>query len=308
MKKFAFIIFMSLVLVSGINNPSFSADYAAMIMDMQNGTATYSNGPLEDAPIEICGFLNASDEIKIPDGVTLVLTYFATSKREEIKGPVRIAITPTQSKPLGDSAAQIKKEEIAYMPPKSNIEDIHARSFGNIAFRGVTAGQKPKIALPVLSLLDTTIIAGAPVVLRWRKISGADKYVVILFDNNNKQLQETPTTKNKVAFNKASKSGAPYHWTLKALKGKKTLKKASGEFKFLSAAETNTLKTVKKKIQGRFRKDSIEGLLSLNLLYQGHGLNDNAVTVLLKLHKKHPQNSVVVNQLNNLNWWILNDE
>jgi len=307
MKKTAFIIFLSLVFVSGISNPLLSADYAAMIMDMQNGTATYSNGPLEDAPIEIGGFLNASDEIKIPEGATLVLTYFATSKREEIKGPTKIVITPTQSQPLGSGSGQIKKEAIAYIPPKSNIKDIHARTFGNIAFRSVQAGKKPKSGLPVLSLLDTTIIAGTPVVLRWRKIRGANKYVVRLFDDNNKQLQETPTTKNKVAFKKAFKSGAPYHWTLEALKGKKILKKASGKFRFLPTAETNTLKSVKKNLQGRFQKDSIEGLLSLNLLYQGHGLHDNAIVVLLKLHKMHPQNSVVVNQLNNLNWWILND-
>jgi len=307
MKKTAFIIFLSLIFVSGISNPLLSADYAAMIMNMQNGTAIYSNGPLEDAPIEIGGFLNASDEIKIPDGASLVLTYFATSKREEIKGPARIVITPTQSKPLEPGSGQIKQEEIAYIPPKSNIKDIHARTFGNIAFRSVSSDKKPKSALPVLSLLDTTIIAGTPVVLRWRKISGANKYVVRLFDDNNKQLQETPTTKNKVAFKKALKSSAPYHWMLEVLKGKKILKKASGKFRFLSTSETNTLKTVEKNIQVRFQKDSIEGLLSLNLLYQGHGLHDDAIEVLLKLHKMHPQNSVVVNQLNNLNWWILND-
>ncbi len=306
MKKIAFTIFLSLTFVAGISNPLLSADYAAMIMDMQNGTAMYGNGPLEDGPIEIGSFLNASDEIKIPDGVTLVLTYFATSKREEIKGPARIVITPTQSKPLGSDSGQIKQEAIAYIPPKSNIKDIHARTFGNIAFRGVPVNNKPKIALPVLSLLDTTIIAGTPVVLRWRKIRGANKYVVRLFDDNDKQLQETPTMKNEVVFKKALKSGAPYHWTLEALKGKKILKKASGKFRFLSTAETNTLKAVEKNLEVRFQKDSTEGLFSLNWLYQGHGLYDNAVTVLLKLHKMHPQNSVVVNQLNSLNWWILN--
>ncbi len=306
MKKTAFIVFLSLVFVSGISNPLLSADYAAMIMNMQNGTATYGNGPLEDAPIEIGGFLNASDEIKIPEGATLVLTYFATSNREEIKGPAKIVITPTQSKPLGSGSGQIKKEEIAYIPPKSNIKDIHARTFGNIAFRGLPSNNKPQIALPVLSLLNTTVIAGTPVVLRWQKIPAANKYVIMLFDDNNKLLQKTPTTLNKVTFKHESlKSGAPFHWTLEAMKGEKSLEKASGKFRFLSTAETNTLKTVKNNIQKRFPKDSIEGLLSLNLLYQGHGLHDNAVTVLLKLHKMHPQNSVVVNQLNNLNPAIL---
>jgi len=306
MKKTAFFVLMSLVLVFGMNNPSMGAEYAAMIMDMQNGTATYGNGPLEDAPLEIGSFLNASDEIKIPVGAMLVLTYFATSKREEINGPAKVAITPTQSKPLGSGAGRIKQEKIAYIPPKANIKEIHARSFGNIAFRGVQDGQKPKIKLPVLSLLDTTVIAGTPVVLRWRKMHDANKYVVRLFDNKNKILQKTPTTLNKVTFkHKALKSGAPYHWTLEALKDSKTLAKTSGKFRFLSTAETNTLRTVKKNIQGRFKEDSIEGLLSLNLLYQGHGLHDKAVSVLLRLHKMYPQNSVVINQLNNLNPAIL---
>ncbi len=304
MKKTAFIAFLSLMFVLGISNPLLSADYAAMIMDMQNGTATYSNGPLEDAPIEIGGFLNASDEINIPEGASLVLTYFATSKREAIKGPAKIVITPTQSKPLG--SGQIEQEEISYMPPKANIKDIHARTFGNIAFRSVTSGKEPKIALPVLSLLNTTIIARTPVVLRWRKIQAADKYVARLSDENNKLLEKIPTTKNKVEFkHEPLKPGVSYHWTLEAMKGKKSLEKASSKFSFLSTAETNTLKTVRKNIQKRFKKDSIEGLLSLNLLYQGHGLYDNAIIVLLKLHKMYPQNSVVINQLNNLNRAVL---
>ncbi|MDM8543041.1 hypothetical protein QUF90_18350 [Desulfococcaceae bacterium HSG9] len=308
MKKTAFVVFMSLMFVSGISNPLLSADYAAMIMNMQNGTATYGNGPLEDMPVEIGGFLNDSDEIKIPDGASLVLTYFATSKREEIKGPARIVITPTQSKALGADSGQIKQEEIAYIPPKSNIKDIHARTFGNIAFRGVSSSQKPKSALSVLNLLNTTVITGTPVVLRWRKMPAAKKYVAKLFDGNNKLLQKTPTKKNNITFkHKELKPGAAYHWTLEAMKGEKPLDKAIGKFNFLSTAETNTLKTVRKNIQKRFKKNSVEGLLSLNLLYQGHGLHDNAVTVLLKLHKMHPQNSVVINQLNNLNPAILDN-
>lgn len=284
---------------------SAEVEYAAMIMDMQNGDATYGNGPLEDTPLEIGGFLNASDEVNIPAGVTLVLTYFATSKREEIKGPAKIAITPTQSKPLDSASGKIKQEAIAYIPPKSNIEDMHARSFGNIAFRSVSPGSKPQIALPVLSLLNTKLIAGTPVELRWRKIA-ADKYVARLFDKNDTLLQETATTKTTATFkNQNLKPGDSYHWTLTAMKGEKNIEETSGKFKFLSMAETDTIKTVKKNIQQRFPEDSIEGLLSLNLLYQGHGLNDNAISVLLKLHKMHPQNSVVKNQLENLNPSVL---
>ncbi len=308
MKRAALMVGLSLVLILGMSNPGVSAEaeYAAMIMDMQNGAAVYASGLLEGEPVEIGGFLNASDEINIPEGIKLVLTYFATSKREEIQGPTKIVITPTQSKPLEAGSAAIKQEKIAYVPPKSNIENIHARTFGNIAFRSVSPGSKPNIGLPVLSLLNTKLIAGAPVELRWRKMGEVQEYVAKLFDENDKLVQEIKTTHNRAAFkNENLKPGEFYHWSLEAMKKGESVEKATGEFKILSTAETNTLKTVKENIQKRFPDDSIEGLLSLNLLYQGHGLHDNAVTVLLKLHKMHPQNSVVVNQLNNLNPAIL---
>ncbi len=308
MKRAAWMVGLSLALILGMSNPGVSADteYAAMIMDMQNGAATYAKGILADEPLEIGGFLNPSDEINIPEGVNLVLTYFATSKREEIKGPAKIVITPTQSKPLEESSAAIKQEKIAYMPSKSNIEDIHARTFGNIAFRSVSPGSKPQIGLPVLSLLNTKLIAGSPVELKWRKIPGAKEYMAKLFDENDNLVQEIKTTHNQVAFkHEKLESGKSYHWILEAIKEGESVEKATGEFKILSTAETNTLKTVKNNIQKRFPDDSIEGLLSLNLLYQGHGLHDNAITVLLKLHKMHPLNSVVINQLNNLNPAIL---
>jgi len=303
-KAFKFSIIAIFLTSTTLATNLWANDYAAMVMDMQNGAATYAKGPMEGNHLEIMEFLYEADAVAIPAGVTLVLNYFESSKREKINGPATIMITRDQSKPLHAEKTLIASETVNYMPPKSDLETMQVQNFGTVAFRkvGPAAKQQKRAEIAILSLSNTAILSAEAAVLHWRAVTGATRYAIKLYDGSNKMIQEIETMESPATFDaQYLRSGNNYSWTLSAIKESAVVEEIGGRFWILSAGERNTLKEAQNNIEARFSGQSTEELLLLNLHFQRHKLRDDAAEVLMELHRLHPDNSMVVGQLKKLN-------
>jgi hypothetical protein len=304
MKRTAISIIAVVLVLLAFAADAWAGDYAAMVMDIQNGPARHADGPLEGKALEVMEFLYEPDAVAVPADATLVLNYFDSAKREEIKGPATITITRTQSRPLHDQKTQIASATVDYMPAKSDLAHLQMQNFGNVAFRkvGPAAKQENTLKIAVLSLSDTAILSAETAVLRWRPVAGADHYVVKLFDDGRTMKQKIQTKENSAAFDaRYLLPGQSYSWTLSAIKINSGIENTDGRFRILSADERHNLDRVQNRIETKFPDKSTEGLLLLNLHFQRHDLRDDAAQILMELHRLHPKNTLVVGQLRKLN-------
>ena len=303
MKKMTIGVLLLALLFSLTTDAAAQSDYAAMIMELKGGQAKYAEGPLEGKALEVMEFLYPMDRIAVSSGGVMVLNYFETSRREEIKGPVVVEVTVEGSQVVKGKGA-VKGNAVEYLPPKSDVAAVYAQNFGSVAFRGVspTKSRQGAQVVAVLTPMETSLPAGKPISLSWKPVKGATEYVIILHQDRQKAIQRYKTTQTAYAIPaKILKPDLSYQWQLQAMDTQGVLAQNVGHVTILSAAATNRLAQDLKKLETQLQPNSTERLAALNLLYQRYGMKAEAAKVLLELNKRLPDNTFVINQLKSLN-------
>ena len=310
MKRLCYTLLAVLFACLVASNAAAQADYAAMIMDQRDGQAAYADGPLKGKPIEIMEFLYPSDRISVPEGATVVLNFFKSSRREEIRGPVVVTIAADGSSVAGGSG-NVDRQTVAYLPPKSEIASSFAQNFGTVAFRaaGKAKPEPPANKIAVLNAPDSAYIPGSDIAIQWKAVEGAGGYRLQLKDEADRGIGKWETADTLISL-PGSKliPGECYAWRLTAMKpGEDAMAPADGKVCLLTQDRFDRMKVARDEIESRLPADSAERLTALNLLYQRFGLKNDAVRVLQVLARMLPDNPIVINQLKQLSPHTVNN-
>jgi hypothetical protein len=284
---------IAVLLLAGLLTASTSAlavGNAAMVVDQTGGSAWYRSGDREGKSVELMDFLLAGEKLELGAGATLVLNYFASGRREEVRGPGTITVGPSASGGLEGVRIQVTTLD----PLLKDVVASSSQHFGTVALRNLSG---PTDGL-VLDRLCNTAIRPGPVHLGWGEVSGAKTYHVTIESARKGKLKEWDAAVPGIDMaGDFLVYGESYTWTVTALAGARTIATGQGRFRVISQEKLTNVEAVERYIFKALPKGSTEALVALAQLYQKYELNDEARAILLKLEREHPDNPNIKEQL-----------
>ena len=289
------VILLCLPLFMPVSSAYGQSEDAAMVVDM-SGAATYENGAHKDNPVALMDFLAKGDVIKLENGATLVLNYFASGQREEISGPGQITVGVDQSRK--DQKVEVKSNKVEFVPPPAQVQIADAQHSGVVALRSPPS--------PVPSLLETnlnpnkTALRGLPITLTWQPQPGVSRYEVVVADILEDVVLKTETDTSNYLLDKPTlRPGEEYVWKAQDADAPELSLEGQAHFYLLSKEQLSELNHTENYIRKTYKEGSTESLIALAALYMKYELNEEARNVLDQLLKNHPGNR-------NVNWYLKN--
>ena len=266
------------------------AEDAAMVVDSKGLPPVFSNPPRAGQEVRLFDFLNTGDRIKLSGGSVLVLNYFASSTREEIKGPGEIEIGSGKSRLEGQALARC--ESVGYIPPQVKMTAQNNEHVAAVPIRG--SGDRPMAAIVPMTL-DRTAVRDRSLRFRWQPVPQADLYRLVVVDSGRQVMFETGSDKTAVDWPVASLTPEQeYQWVVRAERKGRPLAEGSGVFRLLGPETREEIAVTEKAIRTRFGDSGPEGRAALAGLYQKYQLNDEARAVWRSLLQEWPDNMNLV--------------
>lgn len=291
MKQF-FVLTALLTLALLCSPAPASAEDAAMVMDLKNGSAVYTAGMNKGREVQVMDFLAEGDAVELAPQAVLVLNYFASGLREEITGPGAVTVGPDASR--AGEGVSVRTENVEVVPPQavaSVADDQHA---GVVVLREMMS---PDLEMVLLGLKDTAV-RDLPLHFKWAAVEGASNYRFKLVDAVGNIVYETRTTSTDVVFEKPDLvRGDEYVWTVDAMDGDLFLVAGEGRFYLLSEERRAKLVEAEAFVQKHYPAGSTEADVVRAMLCQSNELNDEALAILVSLRGRHPGNPNIVRQI-----------
>lgn len=303
MKKTILIAAVLLVLAAAL--PGMRAwaadDYAAMILDVTPDAVFREEG--ENWPaVQAMDFLYPGDNIQVSENATLVLNYFASGTREELTGPGTLRVGLEGSEIL--TGLSLDKETLDYLPEKAELDKAHSQNFGSVAMRrGNTRDNRSQAKGLLLNKLNTAVRPGDQT-FSWKPVSGASFYRVEIRDYKERVVASYDTDQTSLTV--PAGLFAPkisYSWTVTAVEKGKAMDRSKGDFQLIKEQALEKVEKTEQTIFHRFQDTSsdVEELISLALLYEAHGLRDEAAQKLVLALERDPNNTAIKSRLKALN-------
>jgi hypothetical protein len=188
-------------------------------------------------------------------------------------------------------------EEALNVPELSKPQILIDLSRPSIKFMGERAEQPPFALIGPLA----EVIAEDQPTLRWKVLSGANSYVVSVFDTQFQKVMESPrltTTEWKLPVPLGH--GATYSWQVAALRGNQQITAPvapapRAEFRVVDTETLEQLKVV--------RTQHPDAHLTLGVLYARAGLLNDAEREFQALVKENPESDVASKLLHSVQVW-----
>ncbi|MFH1090150.1 MAG: hypothetical protein V1742_01135 [Pseudomonadota bacterium] len=294
-KRVVFFVFVAVFCWAGLT--SAANQDAAMVVDLQGGKAVFESGDKKGQEVMLMDFLVQDEQLRLEDGVTIVLNYFASGSREKISGPGVIVVGLQSSRKIGQ--VQISANKVDYIPPQSVVGGRDAQHLGVVVFRDVDLTGK-KIVMPLT--MNNTAVRNTIFIFEWQAFKDADKYKIFLYDDQDQPVDQGVTTKTSINYNEPKLvRGREYKWKLQALAGENVLSEGGGRFFLLPMSSLSQLAHTESYIKNHYPGDSTEAKIAKAMVYKKYQLNDDARQILVELKKDNPGNKNITQQLVSLN-------
>ncbi|MFH1139422.1 MAG: hypothetical protein V1816_25340 [Pseudomonadota bacterium] len=336
MKKTVRVIWASFLLVLLGTGPAWAED-AAMVVDVAGPPPVYEKGARRGRQVILMDFLECGDQVNLETGATLVLNYFSSGAREEIKGPGRIEIGAQGSRET--NRISISSSKVDYIPPLAELKVfddqpadlavLAERKPGSrpgsleeeptteaaVLTRGLRlppsdgASQQPA-AGPVpspsgapsvevhITKLCNTAVRGEPIEFAWQPLEGATKYELTLRDSSGQISWEGSTSGLTHTMSGVNLPlGEEFTWEVRAFSKNKMLAEGQANFHTLTRDLLSQVAYTETYIRKNYSPESTESRIALAMLYKKYKLNDDAKAILTVLAEKFPDNENVRLQL-----------
>ncbi len=263
------------------------AEDEAIVLNV-SGKAVHEGNKNE---IAVADILSQGDKITLESDCILKINYFPTGVQEEIAGNGTITVGEKGSQ-KDKGSIRIKSQTVFFFEKKkSPIRKEDLQGMGVEVLRGDDDAAETGSEICMLRLAQTRSRNRIPE-LKWKKVTGAEKYRINISDDTDQVYPEIETELLNHKLEKITfMPGKRYDWNVKAVSGKQIISEAEGRFEILTEAEEQELAKreadVRKFCPGN---DSPEQLISLAILYQQYKLWDDTAEKLLCLKKKYPDN------------------
>jgi len=269
---------------------------AAMVVDLTGGKAVFESGVNKGQEVMLMDFLVEGEKVRLEQGATIVLNYFASGSREKITGPGVIVVGLQSSRKMGQ--INISSNKVDYIPPQSVVGGRDAQHLGVVVFRDVDISGKKKV-MPMT--MANTAVRNTHFTFEWQAFEGADRYKILLYDNQGKLVDQAETSKTSITYSEPKiPRGREFQWTVQALAGEKVLAEGVGRFFLLTMPSLSQLAHTESYIKNHYPGESTEAKIALALLYKKYQLNDDAREILVELKKENPGNKNIAHQLASL--------
>ena len=186
--------------------PSFGAEPAAMVTDLQ-GSAVNSGG----GRLAILAELGAGAQLALASGARVTVAHFASGRQFDLDGPgiFRLTAAGVESGASGRVTARA--------PLSAAYRDVRLRP-ARVAQASISMrGNADDMPLQLISPVGTWLLENRPA-FRWQPIAGVTSYRFQLTDNTGRVLHEARTSDNSAPLPETVmlETGQTYAWQIDA--------------------------------------------------------------------------------------------
>lgn len=135
-------IFLFMLMALGLNvGAARGMDSEAMVMEVK-GQVRITGVDRKGEAVQLLDWLDENDELFLSKGASLVLEYFSSGLREQIKGPLGVHVGKGRSTVILAEGGAIVSSRPSVTPPKAKLSAEQKENFGTITLRSVKPGRR----------------------------------------------------------------------------------------------------------------------------------------------------------------------